>query len=222
MYTTSIAQHKRKDVRRDLFLMVIVCGILSACTPEAVFQEKNTDAQVMSSVSLNSTVPKFEWDYSVDSDIPEVADMDGRAPGSQASGKYHTLGGHKITFSATELNSGVSGRGQIVGPYYVNVKFRTVCVEVVGNRATYAGEVLEVELSDPDPIVPIIPGSILYLAVEDNGEGDKTNPDRYHEQVYVGLPGVISCEFLTPVNPFLWYESGWFNTAGKKDQIQVK
>lgn len=200
-----------------------MCCLLSACTSNTITGDRLTspEPEIVSAISLDD--PDFMASPEALIDLGQHEPLlNTRAPGNRANGKYLTIGGHRVIFQANENNAGVQGRGQITGPYYVDLQFRTVCIEVVGNRATYAGEVTRVELSDPDPEVPIVPGSIIYLAVEDNSKESKASPDRYHEEVYVAPPGVIQCQLLTPINPFIWYESGWFEAAGKGDQIQVK
>ena len=165
-------------------MFLVTCCLLSACTSDSITTKSDIDHQVIAAVSLNSDLKSGSTHSQNESLLSEEVLELSKAPGNRASGKYLTAGGHKIVFTANENNGGVHGQGKITGPYYVDLTFRTVCIEVVDNRATYAGEVISVQLSDPEPEAPIIPGSIVYLAVEDNGEGSRSNPDRYHEQVY--------------------------------------
>ena len=72
---------------------------------------------------------------------------------------------------------------------------------------------------DPDPASP---GWIIYMAVEDNGEGLKSDTDRYHDKQWFAPVPIPACEFLGPTIQFWWPEDEWFDVVEKNDFIQIK
>ena len=136
---------------------------------------------------------------------------------------YNTRGGHKVRVSAIAYDEQVYGKGRVNGPVYIHLEMDTRCIEVVGNRATIAGEVTEIDLGDNPNGIPLEKGWLFYLAIEDNGRGHQGDKDRYNATHYYGMPGFgIFCDVLTPDNPAFWPDEEWIDVQGKWDAIRIK
>ncbi|MDX1477900.1 MAG: hypothetical protein R3301_09360 [Saprospiraceae bacterium] len=203
--------------RLSLALTVFFALVWASCVPDSHTPQPE---QILLRGNLHGKVDGLaSVSVPVADDAQEIAL---RNPNSSASGHYLTNGGHTITLMAMENPGGVHGQGHITGPIYLDVELDMACVTVSGNRATVGGEILSVDLGDNPLGLPIEPGWIFYLAVEDNGEGANAASDRHHSFVYFGMPGFgLFCDILNPNNPVLWPEGLWFD-IGPAGQIQVK
>ena len=212
-------------MRREVILIVALYVILFTygCINNVV-QPKSEDVasqHIRSSIDQGQSIDASLMPIHTGTD--PIAELQ-RANGHGVNALYTTQGGHRIRLSANENNGGIHGNGRITGPIYVDVQFRTACIEVVDNRATYAGEITSVELGDNPFDFPIERGWYIYFAVEDNGNGKKGRADRYHDEVYFGNPlfGGPYCSFLPPNNTNVWPESQWLEVALRNDRIQIK
>ena len=144
-------------------------------------------------------------------------------PNTIVKGHYTTRGGHTVTISAIENPSGLHGYGKITGPVYVNMEFSIACLNEVGNRATVGGRISSIELAEEFSYLPIDTDWIIYFAVEDNGEGSNSDPDRYHAQLYFGMPEFpLFCDLFDPTEPLVWEDHRWFDVVGRRDKIKIK
>ena len=140
----------------------------------------------------------------------------------KANGHFLSAGLHQVSFSAVENAGGTHGQAEMSGPVY-NMHLETYCISVSGNRATIAGIVTQIEDLPENYPTPFDVGYQFYYAVEDNGEGSGSGPERSHGYVYIGPPGAPPfCEILLPDHPVYWPEEFWFDTLGENDQIDVK
>ena len=210
--------------RTNLVVVAVTAIVMLGC---------NGDSNIQPASPLAETVPfKVDMDYPgfhgeiSDDDLIDESWEDEFLRGSENSvvvARYHTQGQHRVTLFALQGDEGVIGKGRIKGPVYVDVRFDIVCVNEVGDRATVGGEVTYADLGDNPLEIPIEPGWIMYLAIEDNGFGFRSDPDRYHNEVYLGTPGVGAfCDLLDPTNPIIWAEDEWFDVAKKYDFIHIK
>jgi hypothetical protein len=209
------------------FVALAVTVLLSACGSDRISEGQKS----FSNTDYQSGLIKCDLDSPDviyhEVEIDEIANaseqsIDFRNPNTVVTGHYNTRGGHTVTLSAIENHGGIHGKGRITGPVYIDVKFDVDCVTKVGNRATVGGKITSIELGDNPFELDVDIGWILYLAVEDNGEGANAASDRYHTEIYLGEPGFGSfCDFLAPDGPF-WPEDEWYAVVGQGDQIQVK
>ena len=210
-------------MRREIYLLAV--GVLffglSGCT---------YDSGIDKSEDILACLHKSSLDFGVETTFLEDStafdnerNILQRANESYVFGNYLTEGGHRIRVTALNNSGNVNGTGRISGPIYIEVRFRTACVQIVENRATIAGEITYAELGDNPFEFPIERGWYIYLAVEDNGRPTQGRRDRYHDEVYFGPPvsGPL-CAFLPPNNPFIWPESEWREVEARQDQIIVR
>ena len=232
LYTTTplLLNIKSTKVRTQLFsgfVVLAVTVLLSACGADQIPEAQKSFGHTAYQSGLfkgNLDAPDVIF-YEVEiDDIAKAFEqtIDLRNPNTVVTGHYNTRGGHTVTLSAIENHGGVHGKGRITGSVYIDVKFDVDCVTKVGNRATVGGKITSIELGDNPFGLDVDIGWILYLAVEDNGEGANAASDRYHTEIYLGEPGLGSfCHFLAPDGP-LWPENEWYAVVGQGNQIQVK
>ena len=110
------------------------------------------------------------------------------------------------------------------GPIFADLKFEIACFNHVDNRATIGGRITSLQLADEFSHFPYTTDWIIYFAVEDNGEGDNSDPDRYHAQLYLAMPEFpfLLCDLFDPTEPLVWEDHRWFDVVGQGDQIQIK
>ena len=218
-----------RQLRFSLFAALCAGMLMWGCSKESVskgsdvFELHQTGVEGLYRADFNGTTSAL-MDTILEAamaDYESVVTL--RNPNKAASGHYLTQQGHTVTFSAMENNGGVHGAGRVTGPFFIELRWRTACIEVVGNRATVAGELTYVELGDNPNNYPFSEGWLFYIAVEDNGEGANARPDRYNRQLYYGMPGFGEfCNILRPDIPLFWPNELWFEVVGEGDQIQVK
>ena len=202
--------------------------MLVTCTSDTPLRNQNLNTLEVNSAGL---LQADLDDSKEDLHLLEVEDIERtnnpvlsqRNPNTIVTGHYSTNGGHTVTFSLIENPGGIHGKGRITGPNYIDVKFDAACIRRVGNRATIGGRITSLVLSDALSHLQIDTDWIIYLALEDNGEGANADPDRYHAQIYFSMPGFgLHCDLLEPSHPYLWQEHRWFDVVNQGDQIQIQ
>ena len=201
--------------------LVAIALLLSAgCIDESAVETQipqNFTSGELTQVSIDD--PHLFSTLSLD-DVQSEKRVLGRSnPNAIVKANFLTRGGHRVIISGAKNPGGVHGTGSIKGPFYVDVQFDIVCITQVGNRATVGGQITYADLGENEP-GPVVPGAVMYLAVEDNGEGQKDDADRYNDNQWFSPFPV--CDFLNPTVPFFWPEELWFDVAGKNDFIQIK
>jgi len=146
-----------------------------------------------------------------------------RNPNSIVHSDYITTGTHHVQVKFEENPSGIHGTGSITGPIYIEVEFDAACITEVDNRATIGGLVTFLELGDNPFGFPVQVGWYIYMAMEDNGEGKKGPTDKYHGEVYFGMPAFGPlCDVLEPFHPIFWMADDWNDVQGKNDKVVIR
>jgi hypothetical protein len=218
----------RRESSTFLIAALILC-VMSSCESDTNLAPKNTGQIEVQDIEL--------FRVSLESLDLQMGPVDFNANKKDAStritlrsnsniktnGHYNTVGGHTITFSAIQNSGGVHGNGHITGPYYIDVDFKSACINKIGNRATIGGEVTSLYLGEEPTNIQLDIGWYIYFAVEDNGEGSNADPDRYHNETYTSPPAYGPlCIYLGTDNTFYWPENEWIDISGPGGQIQVQ
>ena len=153
---------------------------------------------------------------------PELEDSF-KTPSNHANGHFNSQNGNKITFSSGGDDE--FGDFKLKGAANLKIEGFVRCATVEGNRAVI--QVVLTELENVPDGFPFEVGHTLLYLLEDNGEGANAPHDRYWNFVLAAPFDFGVCMELTPTDYEGIFEgcgcgAGFFDTAKKSDQIQIK
>ena len=119
----------------------------------------------------------------------EEKQLSDRAQNHSANGHFTIQSGSSLSFSAMENNGGVHGQSHFNGAgNLIKAHFDSDCIVVVGNQAYFGGEITQWEVVEGTLPEEWGLGWSIYFAVEDNGEGNNSDPDELGDNFFVAPP----------------------------------
>ncbi|NNE03535.1 MAG: hypothetical protein HKN52_10250 [Eudoraea sp.] len=181
----------------SFYMLALATGllfILSSCQRESTTIDSNEDQQYF---VFNSTDRSFKaYDIATISQINGIPVASQRGPNKSTNGHVSTQSGLSFSFSALENPSGVHGQTQTNSGWpgvIESMHATSECITVIGDRAYFGGVITQIETG---PYQPFSVGWQVYFAVEDNGQGNNADPDRYGVAIFFLPPGLLVTDVL--------------------------
>lgn len=159
--------------------------MIEESSPSFSFFKLDLEDRSVSPVSLQSMLANKTFEKSIST----------RNPNSSTNGIYNTPSGSTCEFSAMQNKSGTHGDSEIVlwgGEY--TIQFNSDCLSTNGNQAFFGGEITSFEVADGARDLAGGVGWSIFIGVEDGGEGNNANPDKFGRVLYLAAPGTTPAD----------------------------
>jgi hypothetical protein len=183
-------------------VLVFTTGLffsLNSCQKEPTSINPDNDQQFYVLNTVDGSIISDEVRTISISNVKPIASQ--RVLKKSTNGHVRTHSGLAYSFSAKENSGGVHGQTQTISGWpgvIESMHVNSNCITVIGNRAFYGGVITQIEVG---PYQPFTVGWQVYFAVEDNGEGNNSESDRYGMAIFLLPPGldvnqVLPVEFI--------------------------